>query len=119
MIIHPASAKSRKAFEKLAMRHMFSTFLLWYISKGRMYGYELIKRLEDEEGLRVTTASQMYPMLKFLSKQGLVSQEKEMQGRRARKVYQITPKGRALLQEAKKCMHQNPLKLEFLREMVA
>jgi len=119
MIIPPPGTKGRRAFERMAMRHMFSTFLLWYISRGRMHGYELIKRLEQEEGFRVTTASQLYPMLKSLSKQGLVAQEKEMHGKRARKVYRITQKGRAQLQEAKKCMRMSPLKLEFLREMVA
>ena len=119
MIIPPPGMKGRKSFERMALRHMFSTFLLWYISRGRMHGYELIKRLEEEEGFRVITASQLYPMLKSLSKQGLVTQEREMQGRRARKVYRITQKGRVRLQEAKKCMRASPMKLEFLREMVA
>jgi PadR family transcriptional regulator, regulatory protein PadR len=119
MLIHPPSAKTRKEFEKLALRHMFSTFLLWFISKHKVHGYELIKRFEKEEGFRVTTASQLYPMLKSLLNQGLLAQEKEMHGLRARKIYRITPKGRALLSEARRCMHQNPLKLEFLREMVS
>ncbi|MCI0504231.1 PadR family transcriptional regulator [Candidatus Micrarchaeota archaeon] len=119
MNILPPAQKNRKAFERMAMRHMFSAFLLWYISKGRVHGYELIKRLEKEEGFRVTTPSQLYPMLKSLMKQGFVSQEREMRGKRARKVYRITAKGRVLLQDVKKCMRKNPLKLEFLREMVA
>ncbi len=119
MIIHPHANRSRKAIEKMALRHIFSTFLLWYLSKGPVHGYELIKRLEKEEGFRVTSASQLYPMLKALTRQGLVSVEKQMQGRRVRKVYRVTKKGLAHLAEAKRCMRMNPLKLEFLREMVA
>jgi DNA-binding PadR family transcriptional regulator len=108
----------RRAFEKKAMRHMFSTFLLWYISKHKTHGYELIKRLDEEERFHVITASQLYPMLKSLLKQGLISQKKEMQGKRARKVYDITGAGRAILAQAKKCMCESPLKRQFLREMV-
>lgn len=110
--------EGRRAFEKMALRYMFSTFLLWYISKNRTYGYELIKRLDAEEKFRVVSASQMYPMLKSLTKQGLVSVEREMQGRRARKVYRITAAGRAALAKAKKCICVSPLKREFLKEMV-
>lgn len=108
----------RRAFEKMVLRHMLSTFLLWYISKHKTYGYELIKRFDAEEKFRVVSASQLYPLLKSLMKEGLISQEKEMQGRRARKVYRITAAGKLKLAYAKKCMCESPLKREFLREMV-
>lgn len=110
--------KGGKSFHKQMMRHMLSTFLLWYISKHKTYGYELIKTMEAEEGFRVMTASQIYPILKDLTKRGLVSQDKEMQGRRARKVYHLTEKGRDALQSAKKHMRKSPLRREFLLEMV-
>jgi DNA-binding PadR family transcriptional regulator len=112
------SPESRRTFDKRMMRHMFSTFLLWYISRNRTHGYELIKRLEKEEKFKVIGASQLYPMLKALMRQGLISQKREMQGKRARKVYHITQKGREALQAAKRCMCQSPLKRQFLREMV-
>ncbi|MFH0885109.1 MAG: PadR family transcriptional regulator [Candidatus Micrarchaeota archaeon] len=113
-----SDAGNRRAFEKRVMRHMFSTFLLWYISKHRTHGYELIKRLDEEEKFHVITASQLYPMLNSLLKQGLISQERVMQGKRVRKVYNITGAGRAALAQAKKCMCESPLKRQFLREMV-
>ena len=111
-------SKKRKDFEKHMMRHMFSTFLLWFISKKQIHGYQMIKQLEEEEGFKIITASQLYPILKDLMKQGLIAQKKEMQGQRARKVYTITEKGKAALFDAKKCMCEKPLKRAFLREMV-
>ncbi len=115
--MHVISPKNRKAFERHIVRHMFPTFLLWYISKHKAHGYGLIKQLESEEGFRVVTASQIYPVLKSLMKRGLISQELAMQGRRARKVYRITRKGAAALAQARECMCRSPLRREFLREM--
>ncbi|MEW6721903.1 MAG: PadR family transcriptional regulator [Candidatus Micrarchaeota archaeon] len=117
MTNQPASSVAE--FQKQTMRHMFSAFLLWYISKHRAHGYELIKRLEEEEGARVITASHLYPILKNMTRQGLIAQKREMRGRRARKVYHITPKGREALRGAKKCLHGKPLRRQFLRELVA
>jgi PadR family transcriptional regulator, regulatory protein PadR len=119
MIFSRSSPRSPKSMERLMLRHMFSVFLLWYISKHKAYGYELIKRFDTEKGFRLTTASQLYPMLKGLLRQGLLTQEREMQGRRVRKLYRVTAEGKRALAEAKRCMRQNPLKLEFLREMIS
>jgi DNA-binding PadR family transcriptional regulator len=108
----------RREFEKQMMRHMLSTFLLWFISKKPTHGYEIIKSLEGEEGFRVMTASQLYPLLKELTKAGLIFQQKEMQGKRARKTYHVTEKGLEALRAARKMMQQKPLKRQFLKEMV-
>jgi DNA-binding PadR family transcriptional regulator len=106
-------------FEKQMMRHMFSVFLLWYISKRRTHGYELIKKLEAEEGYRALTASQIYPMLKEMTHKGLIAQQREMQGKRAKKVYHITEAGRESLAEAKRHMVKKPLRRQFLKEMIS
>lgn len=110
--------RGRKDFEKQMLKHMFSTFLLWYISKHKTYGYELMKKLEGEEGFRITGPGQLYPLLKEMTRNGLISQRRELQGRRARKMYSITADGKDALREAKRCMRENPLKRQFLLEMV-
>ena len=106
-------------FDRQLLRQMLHTFILWIISKGRIHGYELIKRLEDEKGFKVVPASQLYPVLKDMAKKGLISQAKEMHGKRARKVYHITSAGRRMLGEAKRCLHASALKRQFLLEMVS
>ncbi len=110
--------KSKKVFEKHMLRHMLSTFLLWMISKGSVHGYELIKRLECEGGVRVITPSNLYPILKAMTKSGLITQVKELKGKRERKVYSITPAGKIALLKIKKHMQSKPLKRAFMREMV-
>jgi DNA-binding PadR family transcriptional regulator len=111
--------KAGEGFHKQMARHMFSAFLLWYFSKHEGHGYELLKKIEAEEGgLKVITASQLYPLLKDMTKQGLLRQTKAMQGKRARKIYQLTDKGREALRDIRRKMHAKPLRRQFLREMV-
>ncbi len=114
---HKRQNPPREDFEKQTRRYMFSSFLLWYISKRRMYGYELIKKIEDEEGFPALTASRLYPALKGMVRKGLISQTTEMQGRRAKKVYRITHAGRSALAETKRYIASKPLRRRFLREM--
>ncbi|VVC03725.1 Transcriptional regulator PadR-like family protein [Candidatus Bilamarchaeum dharawalense] len=99
------------------LKHMLSAFLLWLISKKPVHGYELIKKIEKDGGFHVITASKLYPILKVLTKQGLISQKKESQGQRVRKVYHITEKGSSVLKQIKKCLCVSALKRQFLREM--
>jgi len=98
---------------------MLSTFLLWMISKKPMHGYELIKKIEEDGGFKVVTASRLYPILKSLTKNGLIVRENELNGRRVRKVYHITGKGQLALKNIKRCMLESELKRKFLREMAA
>ncbi len=99
------------------LKHMLSGFLLWMISKKPVHGYELIKKIEEDGGFRIVTASKLYPILKILTKQGLIIQKKESQGQRVRKVYHITDKGREVLKHMKKCLCESALKRQFLKEM--
>lgn len=109
---------SRKSFDRQMARHMLTYFLVWFISKKPVHGYDIIKTLEGEEGFRIIAASQLYPLLKDLTKKGLIAQEKEMHGKRARKTYHVTEKGLQSIEHAKKYMHMRPLKRQFLKEMV-
>src|SRR4030095_12355219 len=109
--------KGGKEAEKNFMKHMIFTFLLWLISKEKTHGYEIIKKMEADEGFRMLTASQLYPILKEMTAEGLVTQRKEMTGKRARKVYQITEKGRGVLKEIKRCILKKPLKRAFMLEL--
>ena len=106
-----------KNFEKHAMKHMFTTFLLWFISKKPSHGYDMIKILNAEHGSDIVSASNLYPILKELTKRGLISSEKKMTGKRAKKLYNITSQGKQALLDAKKMMRAKPLKLAFLRDM--
>ncbi len=110
-------SQETKNIHKQMLKHMLSAFLLWLISKKPVHGYELIKKIERDGGFRVVTASKLYPILKILTKQGLITQKKESQGQRVRKVYYITAHGRGVLMHIKKCLSESALKRQFLQEM--
>lgn len=74
--------------------------ILGLIAFGKTTGYD-IKQFVDKTTRNFWSASygQIYPELKRLEKQGLIGGRKEPTGERARTVYQLTPSGRAALEQ--------------------
>jgi DNA-binding PadR family transcriptional regulator len=70
--------------------------ILGFLMDAELTGYDLKRRFQDPIGFfyRVSDGS-LYPALKKLARDGLVRMRAEQRGRRARKVYAITPRGRA------------------------
>ena len=64
---------------------------LYLLSTGPKHGYELMKELEDKLGRRIS-ASNVYPFLEILVKNGLIKIKKI--GKREKKVYSLTPEGK-------------------------
>ena len=62
-------------------------------------------------------ANRLYPVLKNMLKDGVISQKEKRDGNRVRKVYVITPKGRRTLLEGKKLFRG--ITGEFTKEMLA
>ncbi len=73
--------------------------LLSVLSADPMYGYQIMRELEKRsEGYFTMTAALLYPALHQLETEGLVKSEwQEGQGKRRRKYYTITSKGRKAL----------------------
>ncbi len=73
--------------------------ILSILSAGKMYGYQIMRELENRsEGYFTMTAALLYPALHRLEMDGLLKSEwQEGQGKRKRKYYSITPKGRKAL----------------------
>ena len=69
--------------------------ILGFLMESTMTGYDIKRRFRDPIGFfyRASDGS-LYPALKKLDRNGLVTMRAERRGRRARKVYAITPKGR-------------------------
>ena len=69
--------------------------ILGFLMEAEATGYDLKNRFQDPIGFfyRVSDGS-IYPALKKLARDGLVTLRAESQGRRARKVYAISAKGR-------------------------
>lgn len=73
--------------------------LLSILASGEMYGYQIMRELESRSnGYFTMTAALLYPALHQLEVDGLLKSEwQEGQGKRKRKYYFITPKGRKAL----------------------
>jgi DNA-binding PadR family transcriptional regulator len=63
------------------------------------YGYLLLKRLSDQ-GLELDQGT-LYPLLRRLESQGLLSSDWKIEGSRPRRYYVISPKGQELLPRLK------------------
>ena len=87
---------SSQSFKKEIVQRIFRNFLdvmvLRLIRKEPMWGYKIIKFVEDTYGL-VLRHGALYPLLNSLEKKGLLRSKKEAKNGRIRKVYEITSKG--------------------------
>ncbi|MBQ2636958.1 MAG: PadR family transcriptional regulator [Methanobrevibacter sp.] len=82
--------------------------ILWKISKGPTYGYDLMKtideffKLEIEYGLiKKANSSKIYPILKTFEESGVIVGEWEIKNDKRIKVYNITEKGELALKTLK------------------
>lgn len=82
-------------FEQTPPRMDVKFPILGFLKEAEATGYDLKNRFRDPVGFfyRVSDGS-IYPALKKLARDGLVTLRSERQGRRTRKVYAITSKGR-------------------------
>ena len=72
--------------------------LLLFLFKGASYGYELIDKLKGLGFHKETIdVGAVYRTLREIEKEGYVKSVWHKRGTRRRRVYQITPSGRALL----------------------
>lgn len=67
---------------------------------GRMYGYEITRRVEDlTEGKIKLTYGALYPVLHKLESEGVLITESENFNNRIRIYYSLTPKGDSVVAE--------------------
>lgn len=111
-------AFSGKEFQNKIAKEKFAIFLLWMISKKEQHGYEMLKTLKEDAHLPSITASKIYPLLKYLLGKGLITQKKVMHGKRAKKVYSITAKGKEVLKKAKEHVKKSPLVRQYAEDLL-
>ncbi|MCL2115342.1 MAG: PadR family transcriptional regulator [Methanobrevibacter sp.] len=82
------------------MNGFLKIIILWIISKERIHGYEIIKKMKEgldedikNKGFVCPGSNRIYPILQELEKKGLIEGSLELQGKRKVKYYEITEKG--------------------------
>lgn len=88
------------AIEQSMKKGHISTLILLALEKGPSHGYNLMQVITDGTyGEWNPTASSLYPHLASLTEKGLIKYNTEADGKRERKVYEITEKGKETLKE--------------------
>jgi DNA-binding PadR family transcriptional regulator len=86
------------AIEQSMKKGHISTLILLALEKGSSHGYNLMQIIKDDSyGVWNPTASSLYPHLSSLTEKGLIAFKTEKEGKRERKVYDITQKGKKTL----------------------
>ncbi len=101
-----------------AARVKMGIFLLWLISRKPAHGYDILKTIKSDPMMGKVAASRIYPILRGLKSLGLVSQKTVKQGRRAKKLYAVTAKGRRTLDKAKAFLRSSKLMAGFMEDML-
>ncbi|MFD1774664.1 PadR family transcriptional regulator [Paenibacillus rhizophilus] len=85
------------------MKGSTATMLLMLLNSRALYGYELIKELERKsEGTFALKEGTLYPILHAMEGEDWVQAYWETVEGRKRKYYQITDKGKRILEEKKR-----------------
>jgi DNA-binding PadR family transcriptional regulator len=92
-------AQYSELFEKLTQELRRGMLVLAVLSRldEKRYGYDLISRL-DEKGLEIEQGT-LYPLLRRLEDQGLLTSEWNVEGSRPRRYYLLSPDGERMLEE--------------------
>jgi DNA-binding PadR family transcriptional regulator len=90
-------------------------FLLWRLTKEKLYGYMLIDELNDI-GIAAIKQSTVYSLLSNMEEIGLVKSEQKFVDNRPRRMYSITPQGRKFFEDVRRNRIKGRLK-EFIKDL--
>ena len=95
-------------------KNLLDIQILTLINKEPAWGYKIKKQIEAFSGLKIRHGA-LYPLLKKLENKGLIKSQKQQQGKRTRKVYTITERGREYLKAYNAILKEQVLILEDSR----
>ncbi|MEM1539652.1 MAG: PadR family transcriptional regulator [Candidatus Bathyarchaeia archaeon] len=94
---HKKANKMEENLKKEIVQHITKNLLdiqiLTIINKEPAWGYKIKKQIEAFSGLKIRHGA-LYPLLKKLENKGLIKRQEQKQGKRIKKVYSATEKGR-------------------------
>ncbi|MEM1563916.1 MAG: PadR family transcriptional regulator [Candidatus Bathyarchaeia archaeon] len=98
----------RKEIVQHITKNLLDIQILRLINKEPTWGYKIKKQIETFSGLKIRHGA-LYPLLKKLENKGLITSQKQQQGKRTRKTYVITEKGKLYVN-----VYQNTIKEQIL-----
>ena len=88
--------KKKKMYSKELLKGTLKPIILKLLSeRGKMYGYEIVQAVKilSDEKITIKEGS-LYPLLHSLNDDGILKTEPVMIGKRVRKYYTLTKKGK-------------------------
>ena len=84
-------------YSKELLKGTLSAIILNLLAKNeKMYGYEIFQRVKElSDGKILLKDGSLYPALQKMTKEGLLSYQEEFIGKRVRKYYFLTTKGKS------------------------
>ncbi|MCL2687935.1 MAG: PadR family transcriptional regulator [Methanobrevibacter sp.] len=109
------------------MKGFLKIIILWIITKERIHGYEIIKKMK--EGIEAHPdiefqgpgPNKIYPILHDLEKKELIKGNWELHGKRRVKYYEATEKGLNTIEIMRKRPHKNipPIMRKFWVDVIS
>jgi DNA-binding PadR family transcriptional regulator len=78
-------------------KNLLDIQILALINREPTWGYKIKKQIEAFSGLKIRHGA-LYPLLRKLENRGLITSQKQQQGKRTRKIYRLTEKGKAYME---------------------
>ena len=79
-------------------KNLLDIQILTLINKEPSWGYKIKKQIEAFSGLKIRHGA-LYPLLKKLENKGLIKSQKQQKGKRTRKIYIATEKGKKYIEK--------------------
>lgn len=86
----------KKEIVQHIIKNLLDIQILRLINKQPTWGYKIKKEIETISGLKIRHGA-LYPLLQKLEDKGLITSQKQQLGKRIRKIYTITEKGKIYL----------------------
>jgi DNA-binding PadR family transcriptional regulator len=83
----------KKEIVQRITKNLLDIQILRLINAEPMWGYKIKKQIEAISGVKLRHGV-LYPMLNRLEREGFLESQKQKQGKRIKKVYAITQKGK-------------------------
>jgi DNA-binding PadR family transcriptional regulator len=101
---HPSSGElnARSPVFHGFVRGMLPWFLLTLLREGALHGHDLIRRIAEVHGGWKPSPGSVYPVLRRHEEDGLIRGEWRRTRGAPKRVYRLTPKGRATLPKMRK-----------------
>jgi PadR family transcriptional regulator PadR len=87
----------QKEIQTKLTKGLLNLIILQFLDSQPMHGYQIITKIRRSFGIYLGPST-VYPLLVTLEKQGQVESRWNMNGERPRKIYELTSRGKSLLE---------------------